>query len=66
VVSKDVERFSVYLLLVSFWHCRPLAASQVTGRKDMEVPHEFTKETYVFAKEKFILGEKSLSSFTQD
>jgi len=35
---KDVQRFSVHVLLVSFGHCRPLAASQVTGRKDMEVP----------------------------
>jgi len=43
VVSKDVERFSVYLLLVSFWHCRPLAASQVTGRKDLKVPHKFAQ-----------------------
>jgi len=40
---KDVQRFSVHLFLVSFGHCRPLAASQVTGRKDMEVPHKFTQ-----------------------
>ena len=40
---KDVQRFSVHLLLVSFGHRRPLAASQVTGRKDMEVPHKFTQ-----------------------
>ena len=40
---KDVQRFSVHLLLVSFGHYRPLAASQVTGRKDMEVPHKFTQ-----------------------
>jgi len=40
---KDVQRFSVHLLLVSFGHCRPLAASHVTGRKDMEVPHKFTQ-----------------------
>ena len=40
---KDVKRFLVHLLQVSFGHCRPLAASQVTGRKDMEVPHQFAQ-----------------------
>jgi len=40
---KDVQRFSVHLLLVSFGHCRSPAASQVTGRKDMEVPYKFTQ-----------------------
>ena len=39
---KDVQRFSVHVLLVSFGHCRPLAASQVTRAKDMTVPHKFT------------------------
>jgi len=40
---KDVKRFSVHLLQVSFGHCRPLAASQVTGRKDMRVTHKFAQ-----------------------
>jgi len=40
---KDVQRFSAHLLQVSFGHCRPLAASQVTGRNDMEVPHKFAQ-----------------------
>ena len=43
VCLKDVKRFSVHLLLVSFGHCRPPAASQVYGRKDMEVPHKFAQ-----------------------
>ena len=34
---KDVQRFSLYLVLVSFGHYRTLAASQVTGRIHMEV-----------------------------
>jgi len=45
---KDVQRFSVHLLLVSFRHCRPLVASQVTGRKDMEVPHKFKQPLNTF------------------
>ena len=32
----DIQRFSLHLLLVSFGHYRPLPASQVTGRKEME------------------------------
>ena len=47
---KDVQRFSVHLLLVSFGHCRPLAASQVAGRKDMEVPHKFTQPYIIFLR----------------
>jgi len=39
---QDVQRFSMHLLLVSFGHCLPLAASQVTGRKDMEVPQKIS------------------------
>jgi len=33
----------IHLLQVSFGHCRPLAASQVTRRKDMEVLHKFAQ-----------------------
>ena len=40
---KDVQRFSVHLLLVSFGHCRPLAVSQVNRRKDMQVLHKFAQ-----------------------
>jgi len=43
---RGFERCTVIFgesLLVSFGHCRPLVASQVTGRKDMKVPHKFTQ-----------------------
>ena len=33
----------VHILQVSFGHCKPLAASQVTRRKDMEVLHKFAQ-----------------------
>ena len=39
---KDVQRFSLHLLLVSFGHCRLLEATQVSERKDKEVTHKFT------------------------
>ena len=35
---KDVQRFSVHLLLVSFGHCRPLAASQEMDGKTWKYP----------------------------
>jgi len=46
VVWKNVspiDLLPVHILQVSFGHCRPLAASQVTRRKDMEVLHKFTQ-----------------------
>jgi len=45
VVWKNVSPIDflhVHILHVSFGHCRPLAASQVTCRKDTEVLHKFT------------------------
>ena len=47
---KDVQRCLVHLLLVSSGQCRPLAASQVTGRKDMEVSHKFTQPYITFLR----------------
>ena len=46
VVWKNVLPFDflpVHILQVSFGHCRPLAASQVNRRKDMEVLHKFAQ-----------------------
>jgi len=38
VVLKDVKRFSVHLLQVSFGHCRSLAVSQVMEGKTWKYP----------------------------
>jgi len=46
VVWKNVSQIDflpVHILQVSFGHCRPLAASQVNRRKDMEVLHKFAQ-----------------------
>jgi len=46
VVWKNVSPIDflpVHILQVSFGHCRPLAASQVTRRKDREVLHKFAQ-----------------------
>ena len=40
---KDVQRFSVHLLHVSFGQCRPRAALQVTASKGMQLPHKFAQ-----------------------
>jgi len=37
---SPIDFLSVHILQVSFGHCRPLSASQVTRRKDMEVLHK--------------------------
>jgi len=38
-----IDFLPVHILQVSFGHSRPLAASQVTRRKDMEVLHKFAQ-----------------------
>ena len=46
VVWKNVSPIDflpVHILQVSFGHCRPLAVSQVTRRKDMELLHKFAQ-----------------------
>jgi len=38
-----IDFLPVHILQVSFGHFRPLAASQITRRKDMEVLHKFAQ-----------------------